>query len=363
MKIQNSIKRHVLLAAAVSMMLASGCATLKSRMPTLSSLPTVPSLKQAFTKDADEVDAVDAVDDAEPTDEFGAAEKMLVVWKDCVIDQPGKPQMRGFGGRVFFYNASEQVIKAEGELVIYGFDDSVKDRQGSEADQRFIFRKENLQSHYGKSGLGHSYSFQIPWDEVGGVEKSVTLIPFFKTADERIVRAGQSIYTLKGKRSEELIFEELTKSSKLTGLDDLEVAQADFVAGEGDEKGNLSTVGFESKVAGASIAESKTIRTTTISVPRGMSQRLKNTVAPAMPTGSNSTIHQAAASYDSSTKPVKKPRSRTMSPQESAAKSQIDSMRSAAAAQLGGGPATMTSAERKEARVRRAVFGKPGAFQ
>jgi hypothetical protein len=346
MKTQKIMRRSVLLAL-VAICVAPGCASLKSKLTALPSMPDLPSLKTAFKSEKEE-----AAED--PASEFGTPEKMLVVWKDCVVEQPGQSPMRGFGARVFFNDASGQAIKAEGELVIYGFDDSVKDRKGSEADQRFIFKQADLQSHYGKSGLGHSYSFQIAWDKVGGPEKSVTLIPFFKTSDGKIVRAGQSIYTLKGKRTEELIGQRLAMKRK----PDAGVSQADFVASENDGRDRVATVGFDSNVEMAN-ENANSIRTTTISVPAGMRKRLQNTISVSKPSTTSTVARQQRSSSMNSKVEDSNARKRAVSPRVAAAKEQIDARRKAAMLQTGGQKSSNSSEPTSRGR---AVFGKPGSF-
>ena len=46
------------------------------------------------------------------------------MWSDAVYTQPGLPPTRGFGGRLYFYDAHDQPVKVEGQLVVYAYDDS-----------------------------------------------------------------------------------------------------------------------------------------------------------------------------------------------------------------------------------------------
>ena len=122
MKIRN------LMLVLVATVLTTGCATFK---------PTMPSLFKSEARET-ETGAV-AVEQEEIA--WGEPQKMLAIWKDSVRTQPGKPSMRGFGGRIYLYDESGAAIRSKGELVIYGFDDSVKDREGSKADQKLVFRQ------------------------------------------------------------------------------------------------------------------------------------------------------------------------------------------------------------------------------
>ena len=47
-------------------------------------------------------------------------------------------------------------------------------------DRKYAFTPQQLPLHYSKSKIGHSYSVWLPWDEVGGVQKEITLIVRFQ---------------------------------------------------------------------------------------------------------------------------------------------------------------------------------------
>ena len=124
-------------------------------------------------------------------------EKMAAIWNFGVYEKPGSPNIRGLGGRIYFYDANNNVVTAEGELTVYGFDDESGSR--TKPDKKFIFRESEFQTHFSESALGGSYSIWIPWDKVGGYRKSVTLLPVFKTTDGKIIESEQSINLLAGK--------------------------------------------------------------------------------------------------------------------------------------------------------------------
>ena len=86
--------------------------------------------------------------------------RMAIMWKDSVIHGVGTTPTAGFGGRVFFYNMDDETVEAEGELTIYGYEDSNKT---SVADKKFVIRQEELAHHYDDAGLGASYGVWIPW--------------------------------------------------------------------------------------------------------------------------------------------------------------------------------------------------------
>ena len=127
-------------------------------------------------------------------------QKMVIVWSDAVYKQAGKPAVRGFGGRIYFYDSQQQVVSVEGKLTIFGFDDSHRQFSGIRPDRRFVFKPEQLKQRHSETALGDSYSVWIPWDEVGGEQKKITLIPVFHSMDGQLVRGDQTLNVLPGAR-------------------------------------------------------------------------------------------------------------------------------------------------------------------
>jgi hypothetical protein len=114
-------------------------------------------------------------------DEPKTPNKLTCIWTHTILNQMGKTGVRGFGGRVMFYTRNQkESIKVEGTLTVYAFDDSKKHFQNSNPDRKYVFLPDQLEDHYSKSDIGHSYSIWIPWDEVGGDQKQVSLIARFE---------------------------------------------------------------------------------------------------------------------------------------------------------------------------------------
>jgi hypothetical protein len=114
-------------------------------------------------------------------DQPGKPDRVVAVWADTVMYHTGQPPVRGFGGRLMFYEGKkEQPIKVEGNLVIYAFDESNRDPNNARPDRKYVFTAEQMSVHYSKSTIGHSYSFWIPWDEVGGIQREISLVPRFE---------------------------------------------------------------------------------------------------------------------------------------------------------------------------------------
>ena len=113
--------------------------------------------------------------------------------------QPGKPPTRGFGGRLYFYNEKSHAIPVEGQLVVYAYDDAEAKHANSDPERKYAFTPEQFERHYSKSDLGPSYSIWIPWDAVGGEQKSISLVPVFTASNGQLVMGQQAMNVLPGK--------------------------------------------------------------------------------------------------------------------------------------------------------------------
>lgn len=258
------MKTRILTMVLAAVVFSTGCATMKSK---LGNMPKLPSL----TSKAEKGSSSENAETQAP--EYGTPEKMVALWKDSVRTENGEPVKRGFGGRLYLYDQDGAPIRAKGDLVVYGFDDSVTEREGSKADQKIVLPNHKLQKLYSESALGPSYSVWIDWDEVGGPDKSVTLIPFFRTTEGNIVKAGQAIYTLHTPRKKDTLYKEKLASHEENsfGVSKDKVAHANYLQADG-EKGMIGLAGgFEP------VTESKSnLRTTTIRVPEQTQKRLKS---------------------------------------------------------------------------------------
>lgn len=113
-------------------------------------------------------------------DEPGTPDRMLVIWSDTILHQPGKPGVRGFGGRIYFYEGSEtKAILVDGKLSVYAYDgedlgDSAKPLR------KFVFTKEQFTDHMSYTDMGPSYSVWLPWDKVGGESMQLSLVTRFE---------------------------------------------------------------------------------------------------------------------------------------------------------------------------------------
>ncbi len=158
---------------------------------------------------------------------------MAAIWADSVYEKTGEPSVRGFGGRIFFYDENNTSVKADGELIVYGFDDSVKNKTEDSAQRKFVFTRDKFQSHFSENDLGASYSVWVPWEKMGGFRKSITLIPMFKTAEGALIKCSQSICTLPGRilKEEEVAESNEKQPYKVLGPSPAVVSQADYQSG------------------------------------------------------------------------------------------------------------------------------------
>ena len=102
-------------------------------------------------------------------DELVPPVRLVTFWSDTVLHQPGKPAVRGFGGRVFFYGEDDsKPIEVDGSLVVYAFDAEHYDPSQQRPEKKYVFPADQLQEHFSNSDMGPSYSVWLPWDEVLG---------------------------------------------------------------------------------------------------------------------------------------------------------------------------------------------------
>ena len=69
---------------------------------------------------------------------------VLPIWSNTVLHQPGKPGVRGFGGRVFLYaEEGADPIKADGALTVYVFDGEDMETGDAKPLRKFVFTQIN----------------------------------------------------------------------------------------------------------------------------------------------------------------------------------------------------------------------------
>jgi hypothetical protein len=129
----------------------------------------------------------------------GIPVRIASTWTDTVLRQPGKPSQRGFGGRVMFYaKEGTDPILVDGQFVVYAFDETNRQPTDNKPTRRYVFTPEELPPRMSKSELGASYSFWLPWDEVGGPQTNISLICRFEPKKGSLVVGEQTQHLLPG---------------------------------------------------------------------------------------------------------------------------------------------------------------------
>jgi hypothetical protein len=134
-------------------------------------------------------------DDPEPQ----TPARMATVWTHTVRHKAGKPSVRGFGGRVTFHGVDkDEPVLVDGQLTVYAFDSADPDDGDAKPEKKFVFPRENMALHQSESSLGPSYSFWLPWDDIGGQQRQISLIGRFEDASGRVVMSRPAYVTLPG---------------------------------------------------------------------------------------------------------------------------------------------------------------------
>jgi hypothetical protein len=133
-------------------------------------------------------------------EEPGIPDRVMAMWTDTVLTHSEHPPTRGFGGRLMFYGADgTEPIKVDGSLVVYAFDERGGDSDDVKPDRKYVLTPEQLAKHHSESEMGHSYSVWLPWDEVGGTQKEISLIVRFLPVDGGLVIGEPSKHLLPGR--------------------------------------------------------------------------------------------------------------------------------------------------------------------
>ena len=111
------MKTQTLILALAAVVFTTGCTSMKSRFD---KLPKMASLTESASSSTDSPS-----NQRGDLPEFKTPQRMLAIWKDSVRTEAGKPPMRGFGGRIYLYGANGEPVRAQGDLVVYGFDSAI----------------------------------------------------------------------------------------------------------------------------------------------------------------------------------------------------------------------------------------------
>jgi hypothetical protein len=136
-------------------------------------------------------------DDEKPEPQIPS--RLVATWTETVLNKAGEKPLRGFGGRIaFFKQASEDPVRVDGQLVVYAFDETSRPSHETHPTRKYIFPAEQVVRHESESKVGPSYSFWLPWDEVGGLQRNISLIARFEPKGGPIVIGEQTKHFLPG---------------------------------------------------------------------------------------------------------------------------------------------------------------------
>jgi hypothetical protein len=169
--------------AALAVLTASGCASTKKSW--------------RYAKNGDFKRAVGLKSDKPLPPETPV--RLVSTWTDTVLQKSGTTPQRGFGGKlVFFKQDSEEAVRVDGQLVIYAFDESDREPHETHPSRKYVFPRDEFVRHESESQLGPAYSVWLPWDEVGGNMKQISLIARFEPHGGPTVLGEQTKHLLPG---------------------------------------------------------------------------------------------------------------------------------------------------------------------
>ena len=126
-------------------------------------------------------------------------QRLIATWVDTTLHTAGQKPQRGFGGRIVFFGPQgEDSVRVEGELVVYAFDETEREPHETQPTRRYIFPVEQFAKHESPSRFGPSYSVWLPWDEVGGDQRRVSLIARFEPQGGPMIVSEQTNHLLPG---------------------------------------------------------------------------------------------------------------------------------------------------------------------
>jgi hypothetical protein len=125
--------------------------------------------------------------------------RLVATWSAATLNTAGQASKRGFGGRLIFFKDEQQdPVRVEGQLVVYAYDETQPSSPGAAPTRRYVITPEQFGKQEGASSLGPYYSVWLPWDDVGGPQKKISLITRFEPKDGPILLGEQTQHLLPG---------------------------------------------------------------------------------------------------------------------------------------------------------------------
>ena len=129
-------------------------------------------------------------------------DRILAVWTDTVRHEQGHAGVRGFGGRLFFYkDGVQEPIEVDGGAMVYVFDAETHDPSDPRPEKKYVWTADEFGNHMSESALGKSYSVWIPWDQVGGEQRSLSIVTRFEGREHGVVISEPVVKLLPGRTS------------------------------------------------------------------------------------------------------------------------------------------------------------------
>ncbi|MEM7316267.1 MAG: hypothetical protein AAF497_24300 [Planctomycetota bacterium] len=204
-------------------------------------------------------------------------EKIVAVWSDTTFSKPGSGITRGLGGRLYFYDQNRKAVPVNGQLIVYGFDDSKPGASNRPPERRYVITPKEFQSHQSKTDIGPSYSVWIPWDKLGPQHAKISIVPVFTTIEGKVIMGDHSRHVLPGTSSNSL---PMDSAPAATAKSSVELASYSDVASAAGKP--LTTREALTREA-ARIAATERLRATRIGLPPSVQNRLKQSNAAAVP--------------------------------------------------------------------------------
>jgi hypothetical protein len=189
---------------------------------------------------------------------YGTPNKVVAIWTNAVHNQSGYKPTRGLGGRLYFYDAHHKPVQVNGSLTVFVYDDTdPAKRESQESTRKLTFNPEQVATLYTPSDFGPSYSVWVPWDEVGGERRHLSVIPVFTDQQGQMLAGDQAQHVLPGVIPDEIA---IAKEDS--------VSTADYVAQQ------KSSNGIQQASAAADVKQ-VTVKSSTIKLPASMQERIR----------------------------------------------------------------------------------------
>jgi hypothetical protein len=129
-------------------------------------------------------------------------DRILAIWTDTILRQPNQPGVRGFGGRVFFYQKEQNdPIEIDGKLVVFVFDADDQDPENQKPLRKYVIEADDFAKHMSKTSIGPAYSVWLPWGDTKGPTMKLSIIAKYEGREGGTTLSDPTIKLLPGVES------------------------------------------------------------------------------------------------------------------------------------------------------------------